>query len=90
MEFTVANTGGGAGTTIVPMYVRQPASPVPTPDARRVGFTRVGLTAGQSKQVEVVFRLSQLALTIGDGLREIARGWYEAVVGAEKAAFTVR
>jgi beta-glucosidase len=94
VKFTVANTGGRAGTVVVPVYVRQPASPVLTPDQRLVGFTRVELAAGQSKQVEVSFKLSQLALTVGDvdgdGRREVARGGYEAVVGAEKAAFTVR
>jgi beta-glucosidase len=94
VKFTVANTGGRAGTVVVPVYVRQPASPVLTPDQRLVGFTRVELAAGQSKQVEVSFKLAQLALTVGDvdgdGRREVARGGYEAVVGAEKAAFTVR
>ncbi|HEX8867724.1 MAG TPA: glycoside hydrolase family 3 C-terminal domain-containing protein, partial [Lentzea sp.] len=94
VKFTVANTGARAGTVVVPVYVRQPASPVLTPDARLVGWTRVELAAGQSKQVEVSFKLAQLALTVGDvdgdGRREVARGGYEAVVGAEKAAFTVR
>jgi beta-glucosidase len=94
VRFTVANTGGRAGTVVVPVYVRQPTSPVLTPDQRLVGFTRVELAAGQSRQVEVPFKLSQLALTVGDvdgdGRREVARGGYEAVVGAEKAAFTVR
>jgi beta-glucosidase len=94
VRFTVANTGGRAGTAIVPVYVRQPASPVLTPDQRLVGFTRVELAPGQSKQVEVPFALSQLALTVGDvdgsGRREVARGAYEAVVGADKAGFTVR
>lgn len=94
VKFTVANTGGRAGTVVVPVYVRQPVSPVLTPDQRLVGFTRVELTAGQAKQVEVSFKLSQLALTVGDvdgsGRREVARGGYEAVVGADKAAFTVR
>ncbi|WP_329787179.1 fibronectin type III-like domain-contianing protein [Lentzea sp. DG1S-22] len=64
--------------------------PVLTPDARLVAFTRVELAAGQLKQVEVSSRLSQLALTVGDGRREVARGGYEAVVGAAKAAFAVR
>ncbi|MBM7864756.1 fibronectin type III-like domain-contianing protein [Lentzea nigeriaca] len=76
------------------MYVREPASPVLAPDARMVGFTRLELAAGQSKQVEVSFKLSQLALTVGDvdgdGGRQVARSGYEAVVGAEEAAFTVR
>ncbi len=94
VKFTVANTGGRAGTVVVPVYVRQPASPVLTPDQRLVGFTRVELAAGQSKQVEVSFKLAQLALTVGDvdgdGKREVARGAYEAVVGVEKAGFTVR
>ena len=94
VKFTVANTGGRAGTVVVPVYVRQPASPVLTPDQRLVGWTRVELAAGQSKQVEVSFKLSQLVLTVGDvdgdGRREVACGAYEAVVGAERAGFVVR
>ena len=65
-KFTVANTGSRAGTDIVPVYVHQPVSPVLVPDQRLAGFTRVTLGAGQSKTVQVSFRVSVLAVTPGD------------------------
>lgn len=65
-KFTVTNTGSRSGTDIVPVYVAQPVSSVVVPPQRLVGFTRVTLDAGQSKQVTVSFSTSQLAETPGD------------------------
>ncbi len=64
--FTVSNTGGRAGTDIVPVYVHQPVSAVLVPDQRLAGFTRVTLDPGQSKTVQVSFPVSVLAVTPGD------------------------
>jgi beta-glucosidase len=64
--FTVSNTGARAGTDIVPVYVAQPVSSVVVPPQRLVGFTRVTLTAGQSKTVSVKFPVSTLGETQGD------------------------
>jgi len=65
--FTVTNTGGKAGTDIVPIYVAQPVSNgLAVPPQRLVGFTRVTLDAGQSKQVSVKFPLTALAKSQGD------------------------
>jgi beta-glucosidase len=65
-RFTVTNNGSRGGTDIVPLYVAQPVSGVVTPPQRLVGFTRVTLDAGQSKVVEIRFRVSRLAETQGD------------------------
>jgi beta-glucosidase len=65
-SFTVTDTGGRAGTDIVPVYVSQPVSDVVVPPQRLVGFTRVDLLGGQSKQVQVTFPVSALAVTPGD------------------------
>lgn len=54
--FTVTNTGGRAGTDIVPVYVNHPISNMVTRPQRLVGFTRVDLQAGQSKSVSVTSR----------------------------------
>jgi beta-glucosidase len=64
--FTVTNTGSKDGTDIVPLYVSQPVSGVVTPPQRLVGFTRVTLTAGESKDVEIKFPISTLAESQGD------------------------
>ncbi|HEV2346851.1 MAG TPA: glycoside hydrolase family 3 N-terminal domain-containing protein [Actinocrinis sp.] len=64
--FTVANTGSTAGTDIVPVYVAQPVSAVLVPPQRLVGFTRVTLGPGQSKQVAVSFPTSALGVSQGD------------------------
>jgi beta-glucosidase len=78
--FTVTNTGSRSGTDIVPVYVAQPVSSVVVPPERLVGFTRVTLNAGQSRQVTVSFPTSQLAETQGDinasGPPTVERGSY--------------
>ena len=92
--FTVTNTGSRAGVDVVPVYVRQPVSDVIAPPRRLVGFTRVGLDAGQSKTVRVSFPISQLAVTVGDidaaGRRAVEPGGYQAMVDGLTAAFDVR
>jgi beta-glucosidase len=64
--FTVTDTGSRSGTDIVPIYVAQPVSSVVVPPQRLVGFTRVSLAAGQSKQVKVTFAVSVLGESQGD------------------------
>jgi beta-glucosidase len=66
VTFTVANTGSRAGTDIVPVYVAQPVSGVIVPPQRLVGFTRVTLNPGESKQVRVTFPASALGVSQGD------------------------
>jgi beta-glucosidase len=92
-SFTVANTGGTAGTDIVPVYVHQPVSAVVVPNQRLVGFTRVTLDPGQSKTVQVSFPVSQLAVTPGDieasGSPQVELGSYQVQVGGKSADFTI-
>jgi len=64
--FTVTNTGSRAGTDIVPVYVAQPVSAVVVPPQRLVGFARVTLDPGKSKQVHVTFPTSALGVSQGD------------------------
>jgi beta-glucosidase len=65
-SFTVTNNGNRSGTDIVPVYVHQPDSAVVVPTQRLVGFTRVTLDGGASKDVHVTFPVSALAETQGD------------------------
>jgi beta-glucosidase len=84
-SFTVTNTGGRAGTDIVPVYVHQPVSAVLVPNQRLVGFTRVTLDAGESKTVQVTFPVSELAVTPGDisGISspQVELGSYQVQIG---------
>jgi beta-glucosidase len=92
-RFTVANTGGRAGTTVVPVYVHQPVSDLLAPPQRLVGFTRVELGVGESRVEHVSFPVSELAVTQGDidgsGQRAVERGQYQVQVGSMSADFTV-
>jgi beta-glucosidase len=64
--FTVTNTGSLAGTEIVPVFVHQASRDVVVPPHRLVGFARVQLDSGQTRDVKVEFPLSVLAVTPGD------------------------
>ena len=94
--FTVANTGGRAGTDVVPVYVHQPVSgdSIVVPPKRLVGFARVDLAAGKSKEVRVSFPVGELAVTAGDingdGRREVQPGAYQVQVEDLSADFTIR
>jgi beta-glucosidase len=95
--FTVQNTGGVAGTDIVPVYVHQPVSLVTVPNQRLAGFTRVDLNPGQSKTVKVSFPVSVLAVTPGDiestSAPRVETGAYQVQLGAptatDSANFTI-
>jgi beta-glucosidase len=94
---TVANTGGRAGTDIVPVYVHQPVSAVVVPNQRLVGFARVTLDQGQSKTVSVSFPVSELAVTPGDiegtARPQVEPGSYQVQIGTPatlSASLTVR
>jgi beta-glucosidase len=94
--FTVQNTGGKAGTDIVPLYVHQPISAVLVPDQRLVGFARVTLDPGQSKTVQVTFPVSELAVTPGDidgaSPPQVETGAYQVQIGTPAtltAGFTI-
>jgi beta-glucosidase len=93
VTFTVANTGGRAGSEVVPVYVRRPFGDVLVPPRRLVGFARVPLDAGASQTVHVSFPVSELAVTPGDidgtARPAVERGAYQAQVGSLTADFTV-
>jgi beta-glucosidase len=63
------------------------------PPKRLVGFARVDLDAGQSKEVRVPFPVAELAVTVGDidgaGRREVQPGAYQVQVEDLSADFTV-
>ena len=62
----VTNTGSRGGDVVVPVYASQPQSAVLVPAKRLAGFTRVTLTAGQSRTVHVSVPTSALDVVQGD------------------------
>jgi beta-glucosidase len=66
VTFSVSNTGGWAGTEVVPVFVHQATSPILVPPHRLVAFAREDLQPGESRTVNLVFPLSRLAITPGD------------------------
>ena len=94
VTLTVANTGSRAGTTVVPVYVRQPVSDVVVPPQRLATWARVSLNPGQSTTVHLSFPTSVLAVTPGDldatGRPQVQPGGYQVQVDNMTAGFTVR
>jgi beta-glucosidase len=89
----VTNTGGRAGTDVVPVYVHQPVSDVLVPPQRLVTFARVTLDPGQSSVVHLSFPVSTLAVTPGDldstAKPQVEPGGYQVQVDSMTAGFTI-
>lgn len=85
VTFTVKNTGNRAGEEIAEVYAALPAS-ANEPPKRLVGWSKVPLNPGESKQVRVA--IPQLYLSIYD---EQQQGWkllpgsYSFMVGGSSA-----
>jgi beta-glucosidase len=69
VSFSVKNTGSRAGTEIAEVYVSLPASAGEPPN-RLVGWSRVPLQSGESKQVTVTIDPKYLSI-----FDEAANGW---------------
>jgi beta-glucosidase len=92
----VANTGGRAGTDVIPVFAEQPTTHdiVIAPTRRIVGFARVNVDAGQTQRVQIPISLKALAVTPGDiqsyAPPRVMPGEYKLAVGDEKVPFTIR
>jgi beta-glucosidase len=69
VSFSVQNTGSRAGTEIAEVYVSLPASAGEPPN-RLVGWSRVTLQPGESKQVTLTIDPKYLSI-----FDEAANGW---------------
>lgn len=84
-SFTVKNTGGRAGTEIAEVYASLPSS-TGEPPKRLVGWERVSLNAGESKNVTV--QIAPLFLSVFDAQQHAwkkAAGDYTILVGGSSA-----
>ncbi len=90
VRFTVKNTGDRAGTEIAQVYAGLPAS-AGEPPKRLVGWSRVKLNPGESKDVAV--ELDPLFLSIFDTARHVwlrAPGDYTIMVGGSSESLPLR
>jgi beta-glucosidase len=80
IQATVMNTGKVAGDEVVEVYLTTPPSDI-APLRALVGFTRVHLLAGESKDVPITIDPRQLSQVDAKGKRAILPGVYTLYVG---------
>ncbi len=86
VSFTVKNTGARDGAEIAQVYAALPAS-ASEPPKRLIGWTKVWLKSGESKQIRVPVESKYLSIW-DDSTNEwkLVSGSYEVMVGSSSAA----
>jgi beta-xylosidase len=74
VALTVHNTGGVAGDEIVQIYLHDPVAQTTRPVVRLVGFARVALQPGESREVSFVLSADLTSFTGIDGGRIVEPG----------------
>jgi beta-glucosidase len=80
VRVTVANTGNRRGADVVQVYGGLPSSRYERPARRLLGFTRLELSPGESRQIGIVVSLRTLAIR-DNGRWLVEPGRYEITVG---------
>jgi len=80
LKAKIANTGKVEGDEVVEVYLTPPASEL-APIRELVGFERVHLLAGESKEVQLTVEPRQLSVVDALGNRAIVPGTYSIYVG---------
>jgi beta-glucosidase len=90
VSFTVKNTGSRDGAEIAQVYAALPAS-ASEPPKRLIGWSKVWLKAGESKQVRIPVESKYLSIW-DDGANEwkLVPGTYEAMVGGSSAELPLK
>ena len=90
VTFTVKNTGSRAGVEIAEVYAALPAS-AGEPPKRLVGWSRVKLNPGESREVSVAVDAKYLSIfdEAADGWK-LLRGEYSFMVGGSSQALPLR
>ncbi len=87
VSISVTNTGTRSGTDVIQLYLHDPVAEVTRPVSRLVGYVRVDLNPGQSRNVEFEVH-ADLASFIGrDGTRRVEPGDIELRLGRSSADF---
>ena len=88
VSITVTNTGSRAGDEVVQLYVTDRKASVPVPIRKLVGFRRVSLKPGASRQVSFTIDPRELSLISDDTRRVIEPGVFDLSVGGKQPGFT--
>jgi len=91
VSFQVTNTGEREGTEVPQLYVRQEVGSVETPIRSLEGFTRVHLSAHESRMVTMHLHQKQLEVWNAENAWAVEPGYYTLWVGgSSEAALTTR
>jgi len=82
----VTNTGDRQGEEVAQLYVRQDVGSVETPDRSLKGFSRIGLNAGETKNVIFHIPQEQLAVWNTESEWKVEAGNYTVWVGGSSQA----
>lgn len=82
VSFVVKNTGTREGDEVVQLYIRDVVSSVTTYEKRLVGFERIHLKAGESKQIELTVNPRDMQLLNAQNKWLIEPGMFHVMVGA--------
>lgn len=95
ISLTIRNTGDVFGEEVVQLYVRDEIASVARPGKELKGFDRIGLAAGDTKNVEFMLYLDQLAFHDVSGKLTIEPGRFKVMLGSSSSnirlegAFTI-
>ncbi|SEG97380.1 beta-glucosidase [Nonomuraea solani] len=90
VSVTVRNTGGRAGDEVVQLYLHDLVAQVTRPVRQLVGFARVPLEPGESKDVRFLVHTDRTAFTGRDLRRIVEPGDVEVLVGTSAADLPCR
>ncbi|MDR0938552.1 MAG: glycoside hydrolase family 3 C-terminal domain-containing protein [Mediterranea sp.] len=79
---TVTNTGERAGEEVAQVYLRDVLSSVTTYEKRLVGFERVSLRPGETKEVSFTIHSRDMRLLNADGHWTVEPGDFNVMIGA--------
>jgi beta-glucosidase len=91
VRVTVRNTGTRAGADVVQLYDHQRTSRTPQPQRRLLGFAKVTLAPGESRQVAIKVKAADLAVwDVTRGRWVVERSVHDLLVGRSSADIRAR
>ena len=90
VSFTVTNTGGRAGAEVAEVYASLPAAAA-EPPKRLVGFSKVKLNAGESKEIAVAVDAKYLSIfNVEHNEWQLLPGDYGFMVGGSSQSLPLK